>query len=66
MKRPRHIEPIGHLNAHAAETLRPLDDRRGLVVTQNDEAETDMQDIESSEQTQRVGIGLKNMRVYST
>ena len=53
MKLSNQIKPISYLKAHAAEVIRNLSTQMDpLVITQNGEAKTVMQDIKSYEQTQ--------------
>ena len=60
MKLSSRTKPISYLEAHAAEIVRTLGDRREpLIITQNGEAKVVMQDIDSYEQTQETVALLK-------
>ena len=60
MKPSTQIKPISHLKAHTAEVIRKLDEQReALIITQNGEAKTVMQDVHSYEQTQETLALLK-------
>ena len=66
MKLSRQIKPISYLEAHAAEVIRTLGDRREpLIITQNGEAKVVVQDIESYEQTQETVALLKILALGS-
>ena len=53
MKLSNQIKPISYLKTHAAEVMHNLSTQMDpLVITQNGEAKTVMQDIKSYEQTQ--------------
>lgn len=60
------VRPISYLNAHAAEVLLDLADRREpMVITQNGEAKAVLQDVASYEQTQDTLALLKLLALGS-
>jgi prevent-host-death family protein len=60
MRYPSQVKPISYLKTHAAEMLATLGERRKpLVITQNGEAKTVLQDVASFEETQNTLALLK-------
>jgi len=60
MKPSSQIKPISYLKAHASEVIRMLGERgEALIIAQNGEAKTVLQDVQSYEQTQETLALLK-------
>ena len=66
MRYSTQIKPISYLKANAAEVLRELaEQRQPLIITQNGEAKSVIQDVASYEETQETLALLKILALGS-